>query len=93
MPRCAGEFQSRSGWRVALWSGKNGLPPRPPVNDTAVSTMTFAYVEAGTSALPVILIVVRRSPKRVFARRPGLQQDKIMPSRPKCAAIFTRISQ
>ena len=32
--------------------GKKGLPPRPPVNDTAVSTMTFAYVEAGTSSFP-----------------------------------------
>ena len=28
--------------------------------------------------MPVMLIDGRRSPKRVFARRPGLQQDKIM---------------
>jgi hypothetical protein len=43
------ELRTRFEWRFGL---VGRFCPRPPVSETAVSTMTLAYVEAGTFGLP-----------------------------------------
>ena len=41
-------IEIRFGWRFAPWSEKMDFDPRPSVNNRTVSTITFAWVEAGT---------------------------------------------